>query len=203
MKEYAAFTATAQDIVDLLDSQRLARIVTIDPDGIPRIGVHVFVHDGLTVELHLVADDPQLDDVRRGSPVVIEVDEVLANAPSHWVDPANATHADQYYRCASLWGDTEVTSDIEAVASHLRGIMRRYQPEGRHEPVAPDHDFYGKAMRRLAIVRVHGTSTRSKFKLAQRTGRESREKILRGFHERGAPLDPRTAELIERARSGG
>lgn len=201
MKEYPAFTAGAQDIIDLLASQRLARIVTIDPDGIPRIGIHVFVHDGLTVELHLVADDPQLDDVRRGSPVVIEVDEVLASAPSHWVDPANATHADQFYRCASLWGATEVTSDIEAVASHLRGIMRRYQPEGRHEPVAPDHHFYGKAMRRLVIVRVQGTSTRSKFKLAQRTGRESREKILRGFHERGAPLDPRTAELIEQARN--
>ena len=200
MKEYPAFTASPQDIIDLLASQRLARIVTIDPDGIPRIGVHVFVHDGLTVELHLVADDPQLEDIRRGSPVVIEVDEILANAPSHWVDPANATHADQFYRCASLWGPTEVTSDIEAIANHLRGIMRRYQPEGKHEPVAPDHDFYGKAMRRLAIVRVQGTSTRSKFKLAQRTGRESRAKILRGFHERGAPLDPRTAELIERAK---
>jgi predicted FMN-binding regulatory protein PaiB len=202
MKEYPAFNASQQDIIDLIASQRLARIVTIDPEGIPRIGVHVFVHDGLTVELHLVADDPQLEDIRRGSPVVIEVDEVLANSPSHWVDPANATHADQFYRCASLWGATEVTTDIDAVSSHLSEIMRRYQPEGRHEPVAPDHDFYAKAMRRLAIVRIQGTSTRSKFKLAQRTGRESREKILRGFHERGAPLDPRTAELIEQARDG-
>lgn len=202
MKEYPAFTASPQDIIDLLASQRLARIVTIDPEGIPRIGVHVFVHDRLTVELHLVADDPQLEDVRRGSPVVIEVDEVLASSPSHWVDPANGTHADQFYRCASLWGPTEVTSDIDAVSAHLRGIMRRYQPEGRHEPVARDHEFYEKPMRRLAVVRVRGTATRSKFKLAQRTGRESREKILRGFHERGALLDPRTAELIERAKGG-
>src|SRR6476661_6574680 len=111
MKEYPAFSASAPDIIDLLQTQRLARLVTIDPDGIPRIGVHVFVHEALDVELHLVSDDPQLDDIRRGSPAVIEVDEPLASAPSYWMDPADATNADQFYRCASLWGATEVTAD--------------------------------------------------------------------------------------------
>src|SRR3954471_10609433 len=101
MKEYPAFAASPEDVVALIDSQRLARVVTIDPDGIPRIGLHVFIHDGLTIEMHLVNNDPQLDDVRRGSPVVIEVDETLATIPSHWHDPENATNADQFYRCAS------------------------------------------------------------------------------------------------------
>jgi predicted FMN-binding regulatory protein PaiB len=199
MKEYPAFAASPDDVVDLLASQRMVRLVTVDADGIPRIGVHVFVHDRLTVELHLVSDDPQLDDVRRGSPAVIEVDEVLASAPSHWVDPADATHADQFYRCASLWGGIETATDAEAVATHLQGIMRRYQPEGRHAPVSSDNDLYRRPMARLTVVRVHGTSIRSKFKLAQRTGRESRAQILQGLEGRGRPLDGRTAELIGKA----
>jgi hypothetical protein len=196
MKEYPAFTASPEEIVDLLVSQRMVRLVTIDGDGVPRIGVHVFVHDGLTVELHLVSDDPQLDDIRRGSPAVIEVDEVLASVPSHWMDPADATHADQFYRCASLWGGTETTTDPGAVAAHLQGIMRRYQPEGRHSPVSADNDMYRRPMARLTIVRVRGNSLRSKFKLAQRTGRESRAQILEGLAGRGGPLDGRTAKLI-------
>jgi hypothetical protein len=77
------------------------------------------VHDGLVVELHLVSDDPQLDDIRRGSPAVIEVDEVLASAPSHWIDPSDATHADQFYRCAALRSGsaTETTTDPAAVVT--------------------------------------------------------------------------------------
>ena len=202
MKEYPAFAASNEQVVELLASQRLARLVTIDADGVPRIGVHVFVHEGLTVELHLVSDDPQLDDIRRGSPAVVEVDEVLASVPSHWMDPVDATNADQFYRCASLWGETEVTSDVEAIAGHLRGIMRRYQPEGQHAEVSADHELYRKQIARLSVVRVRGTFVRSKFKLAQRTGRESRELILRGLEGRGTPLDERTAKLIEKATHG-
>lgn len=199
MKEYPAFVASPEDVLDLLASQRMVRLVTIDGDGIPRVGVHVFVHDGLTVELHLVSDDPQLDDIRRGSPAVIEADEVLASVPSHWIDAADATHADQFYRCASLWGETETTTELEAVATHLQGIMRRYQPEGRHVPVSSDSDMYRRPMARLTVVRVRGASLRSKFKLAQRTGRESRGQILQGLEGRGRPIDERTAELIEKA----
>jgi transcriptional regulator len=199
MKEYPAFAATVEQVADLLSSQRLVRLVTIDPEGIPRIGVHVFVHDALAVELHLVLDDPQLDDIRRGSPAVIEVDEVLATAPSHWTDPVDATHADQFYRCASLWGATETTTDPEAIAAHLRGIMGRYQPEGRHAPVVAGEAMYRRPIERLAVVRVRGSSVRSKFKLAQRTSRESRRQILQGLGDRGGELDKRTSELIDRA----
>jgi hypothetical protein len=111
MKEYPQFAASGEDVIALLASQRLARIVTIDADGIPRVGLHVFIHDGLTVEMHFAIDDAQLEDVRRGSPVVIEVDEALATAPSHWLDEANATNADQFYLFASLWGATSVVTD--------------------------------------------------------------------------------------------
>jgi predicted FMN-binding regulatory protein PaiB len=199
MKEYPAFAATVDQVGDLLSSQRLVRLVTIDPEGIPRIGVHVFVHDGLTVELHLVQDDPQLDDIRRGSPAVIEADEVLATAPSHWMDPVDATHADQFYRCASLWGTTETTADPEAIAAHLRGIMGRYQPEGHHAPVVAGDAMYRRPIERLSVVRVQGASVRSKFKLAQRTNRESRRQILEGLVRRGGEVDQRTAELIDEA----
>ena len=201
MKQYPAFEASHDEIAALLSSQRLVRLVTIDADGIPRIGVHVFVHDGLTVELHLVSDDPQLDDIRRGSPAVIEADEVLSSVPSHWMDPVDATNADQFYRCASLWGSTEMSTDVDAIAAHLRGIMGRYQPEGQHAEVSADHELYRKQITRLTVVRVRGTSVRSKFKLAQRTGREERQQIVNGLVQRGGPLDKRTAELIEKARS--
>jgi hypothetical protein len=139
------------------------------------------VHDGLVVELHLVSDDPQLDDIRRGSPAVIEVDEVLASAPSHWIDPSDATHADQFYRCAALRSGsaTETTTDPAAVVTSRAGAA--ISAGGPACPVSSDNDLYRRPMARLTTVRVRGTSMRSKFKLAQRTGRESRAQIVQGL----------------------
>ena len=196
MKEYPAYAASEQDVIALIESQRLARIVTIDSDGIPRVGVHVFIHDGLTIEVHMAIDDAQLADVKRGSPVVIEVDEPLAMTPSHWHDAENATNADQFYRCASVWGTVEVVSDADAIAAHLRGILARYQPEGRHAPVTHSDERYREAIDYLAVVRVEGKHIRSKFKLAQRSDAESRERTLAGLKERGGPLDKSTASLL-------
>jgi predicted FMN-binding regulatory protein PaiB len=201
MKEYPQFTASEADVVALLASQRLARIVTIDSDGIPRVGLHVFIHNGLTVEMHFATDDAQLEDVRRGSPVVIEVDEPLATSPSHWLDEMNATNADQFYLCASLWGTTTVITDVDAIATHLGGILAKYQPEGRHSPVSASADYYREAIRYLNVVRVVGTSMRTKFKLGQSTDAEKRERILARLRERGGPLDARSAALISGATS--
>jgi transcriptional regulator len=196
MKEHPAFRPSEQDVVDLFASQRLARIVTIDPDGIPRVGIHVFVHDALVIEMHLAKDDTQLADIHRGSPVVIEVDEVLSSAASHWIDEENATHADQFYRFASVWGATEIVTSPDAIAEHLRRILAKYQPEGRHAPVTATAEHYREAINYLEVVRVHGTSVRSKFKLAQTTEGQTRDTIVESLAKRGSPLDERTAALI-------
>jgi transcriptional regulator len=201
MKEHPAFTASTDEVIALFASQRLARIVTIDPDGIPRVGIHVFVHDGLVIEMHLAKDDTQLADIQRGSPVVIEVDEVLSNAASHWIDEENATHADQFYRFASVWGATEIVTTPDAIAEHLRRILAKYQPEGRHSPVTESAEHYRDAIRFLEVVRVHGTSIRSKFKLAQTTESATRDRIVDQLNQRRGPLDERTATLISRTNA--
>jgi transcriptional regulator len=202
MKEHPAFTASTEEVIELFASQRLARIVTIDPDGIPRVGIHVFVHDGLVIEMHLAKDDTQLADIQRGSPVVIEADEVLSSAASHWIDEENATHADHFYRFASVWGATELITTPEAIAAHLRRILAKYQPEGRHSPVTESAESYRDAIRFLEVVRVHGTSIRSKFKLAQTTEPKTREEIVRRLSEGGDPTAVRTAGLIRKASPG-
>ena len=55
----------------------------------------------------------------------------------------------------------------------------------------------GDQMGAITVVRVHGTSTRSKFKLAQTTEADSRSQIVRSLRARRASLDERTADFIE------
>src|SRR4051812_25783613 len=100
----------------------MVRLITVDPDGWPRVGLHVFVSRGLDVEVHLANDDEQLADMRRTPRAVIEVDDILSFSPSHWVDDRSAAHADQYYRCAMLRGVPELDATPDAVRDHLRAL---------------------------------------------------------------------------------
>src|SRR6185503_1249745 len=134
--------------------------------GWPRVGLHVYVHDGLAVEVHLANDDPQLADLRRTARVVVEVDDILSYSPSHWIDAENATHADQYYRCAMLRGEPTLVDASSAVVEHLRTLLERYQPEGKYAAVEHGHAAYMQYVERLTLVRLTPTDVATKFKLA-------------------------------------
>ena len=199
MKRYPEFHATEEDVIALLAAQRMGRLVTIDSEGSPTVGLHVFVHEGTTVELHLANDDVQLADLR-ARPAVFEVDDVLSQAPSSWHDPHDATHAEQLYRTATLRGRFEISSDPESLAKHLRGIVARYQPGEPSTPVTHDHEFYAGAIRSLSLVRLSTPEIVSKFKLSQSTEHVARERILAGLEQRGTPLDQATATAIRNAK---
>jgi uncharacterized protein len=198
MMDYPAFRAGEGDVAALLADQHMVRLITVDPDGWPRAGLHVHTSQGLDVEIHLVRTDPALEDIARSDKVVLEVDEVMSSAPSHWVDGDNASHADQFYRCALLRGTVELTTDAGAIIAHLAALLEKQQPEGRYAPLSARPDLYDGYLQRLTLVRMRTTEVTTKFKLGQRTPREAREQIISRLRERGTPIDVRSADLIER-----
>jgi uncharacterized protein len=197
MMDYPAFRANEHDVALLLAEQRMVRLITVDAEGWPRVGLHVHTSRGLLVEIHLVNTDPALEDIERSGKLVLEVDEIMSSAPSHWVDGENASHADQFYRHASLRGTVEVTRSREALVTHLTDLLAKQQPEGRYATIDARRDLYDHYLDRLTLVRMQATEVTSKFKLAQRTPQEARERIVDGLRSRAAPADLHTAALVE------
>lgn len=199
MKDYPQYHATADDAITFIDSQRIARLVTVSADGWPRIGVHVFVHDGLNVEMHLLEDDPHLEDIRNNGRALIEIDEPLANARSEWVDASDATNADQYYRCVVIRAAPVVVADRAAVVGHLTRVLARYQPGASHTPLEPAHSHYETHHPRLRVVRLAGENVSTTFRLAQRTQPAALTRIIDGLKASGTELEVRTADALEAA----
>ena len=177
----------------------MLRLVTIDADGWPRVGLHVYVACGLDLEVHLANDDAQLEDMRRTPRAVMEVDDILSFSPSHWVDEQSATHADQFYRCAMFRGVPELDPSGEAVTNHLRTLLQRYQPEGRYVGLDDDRASYGPLIGLLTVVRLTGAQLSTKFKLAQTTSSEARSLIRNRLDEQGTPLARATSEALAKA----
>jgi hypothetical protein len=196
VKHLPEYDASQVDAAQLLAQQRIVRLVTVDPAGWPRVGLHVFVHDELSVEMHLANDDPQLDDMRRTSLAVVEVDRLLAFSPSYWVDPESATHGNQYYQFAAFRGEPELAGSPEDVAAHLRALLARYQPEGGYEPIADDSSLYRSYYDQLTVVRLRPIEVLTKFKLLQLASPSVRTRVVDGLLERGGEVDRATMSAI-------
>jgi ribosomal protein S18 acetylase RimI-like enzyme len=78
-------------------------------------------------------------------------------------------------------------------------LMAKYQPEGRHVPIAADHPLYRRALDGVLVLRVALTRVDGKAKLAQNRGAEERARLLEGLWRRGEPGDVEALEAIRAA----
>jgi uncharacterized protein len=195
---HAYYTDVPQAAIDrLVDSQELGRLVTVGPDGTPHIGLYPFVHDGRTVDLHLVRADEQVADLRERPTCVFEVDDVLGVIPSYWVHPQYAGSATAYHRTVIYECVASVIEDPEAIAAQQRRLLDRYQPEGGYRPLDPGDPLYRGALGQLAAVTLRIARCRPKFKLGQNRPPEARRAVIAELRRRGRPNDARAADALE------
>ena len=164
-----------RDAVDrFVQSQELARLITVADDSIPHVGLYPFVYDGKTFDLHLVRSDEQIKDLKARPRCVLEVDEILAVIPSYWVSREYAGAATAYHRTVIFECEATVVEDPAAVAAQQERLLARYQPEGGFRSLDPESPLYRGAMTQLAAVRLDISRWRAKFKLGQNRPAEAR-----------------------------
>jgi predicted FMN-binding regulatory protein PaiB len=180
-----------------VQSQELARLVTVGDDGTPHLGLYPFVYDGSALDLHLVASDEQIHDLRARPRCVLEVDEVLGVIPSYWVHPEYAGSATAYHRTVIFECMGSVLDDPAAVAAQQVRLLARYQPEGGFRRLDHADPLYKSAIGQLAAVRFEIVRRRAKFKLGQNRPVEARRRVISELRKRGRPNDARAADALE------
>jgi predicted FMN-binding regulatory protein PaiB len=131
-----------------------------------------------------------------GRPVVAAAHETVASIPSWFLDPERACPATTYYLSAQAHGTLLEVVDPDRKAAVLAALMDKYQPEGRHVPIAADHPLYAKAIRGLLVAEVRIDRLDCKAKLGQNRTPEDRLRVLEALSRRGAPGDARAIETI-------
>lgn len=187
-----------RDEVDrLVQSQELARLITVGDDGMPHIGLYPFVYDGKTIDLHLVRSDEQITDLKARRRCALEVDEVLGVIPSYWVSSEYAGAATAYHRTVIFECEARLVEEPRAVAAQQQRLLARYQPEGGYRPLDPESPLYRGALAQLAAVTLEITRWRAKFKLGQNRPVEARRQVIAELRKRGRPNDGRAADALQ------
>jgi len=167
-----------EKIKEFLDKEHIGRIATIDQNGYPQIIPMNFVFLNDAIYMHSHTKGEKLENVTRNDKVGFEVDRELEFLPSYFEDPKDASLADTLYISVVIKGKGKIVNDKQEKTNALNGLMKKYQPEGRYEPISSDMHVLDE----VAIIKVMPDSMRGKYKIGQnlQTGarRELAEKIL-------------------------
>ena len=127
-----------EKIIQFLDEEHTGRISSIDENGCPQIIPMNFVLINESVYMHSHIKGEKLDNIKRNSKVGFEVDKNLEFLPSYFFDPDDASLADTLYISVVIKGEAHIISDVNEKVRALNALMKKYQPEGKYEPMKKD-----------------------------------------------------------------
>lgn len=121
------------EAVNFLRHRAAVHMAGVDNHGRPLLrAMHGIVMDGfLAFHGSPAGEKTQLE----GQQVVISAEDIVAEIPSHFVDPVRACPATTYYRSVHLKGAIEPVGDMQEKARILAALMDQFQPEGGHAPI--------------------------------------------------------------------
>ena len=148
-----------------------------------------FIYDGdKTVFLHLAKPNPVWDALTERRRALLSVFGAYTYIPGHWNQDEYGVPT-SYYAAVQLACDAEIVDEPAEVAAILERQLAHFQPEGKHAPVEPGDNPYGKLLGSIRGIRLSVTDVRAKFKFGANRTVEHRRVIGAKLADRGRPLD--------------
>ncbi|EPA04617.1 pyridoxamine 5'-phosphate oxidase family protein, partial [Candidatus Nitrosarchaeum limnium] len=126
---------STRKIQEFLNQEHVGRISSIDDNGYPQIIPMNFVYIDNCIYMHSHTKGEKIENIHRNNKVGFEVDRELEFLPSYFEDPKDASLADTLYISVVIKGKASLVTDKEEKTLALNGLMEKYQPEGRYEPL--------------------------------------------------------------------
>ena len=179
-------------IKEFLNKEHVGRIASIDENGYPLITPmnFVFLNDAIYMHSHIKGE--KLDNIRKRDKVGFEVDRELEFLPSYFEDPTDASLADTLYISVIIKGKGEIVENRDEKTIALNGLMKKYQPEGRYEPIRPEMEVVNE----VAIIKVTPNSMRGKYKIGQNLQKEERAELAKKILERNSSTAKETLKVM-------
>jgi len=181
-----------EKIKEFLDKEHVGRIASIDKNGYPQIIPMNFVFLGDAIYMHSHTKGEKLENVTRNEKVGFEVDRELEFLPSYFEDPKDASLADTLYISVVIKGKGEIVKDRNEKTNALNGLMKKYQPEGKYEPISSEMEVLDE----VAVIKITPDSMRGKYKIGQNERTEARMELAKKILERNSPTAKETLKIM-------
>lgn len=181
-----------EKIKEFLDQEHIGRIASIDKNGYPQIIPMNFVFLNDCIYMHSHTKGEKLENITQNPGVGFEVDRELEFLPSYFEDPNDASLADTLYISVVIKGMGKIIKDKKEKTLALNGLMKKYQPEGRYQPITPEMPVVDE----VAIIKVIPNEIRGKYKIGQQWPKEHRQGIANKILKRNSKTAKETLKIM-------
>ncbi len=181
-----------EKIKEFLDKEHVGRIASIDKNGYPQIIPMNFVFLDDAIYMHSHTKGEKLENVTRNEKVGFEVDRELEFLPSYFEDPKDASLADTLYISVVIKGKGEIVKDKKEKTNALNGLLKKYQPEGKYEPIS--HEM--EVLEEVTIIKITPDSMRGKYKIGQNLQTGDRMELAEKILERNSLTAKETLKIM-------
>ncbi len=181
-----------EKIKEFLNKEHVGRIASIDENGYPQIIPMNFVFLDDAIYMHSHTKGEKLENVTRNEKVGFEVDKELEFLPSYFEDPKDASLADTLYISVVIKGKGEIVKDKKEKTNALNGLLKKYQPEGRYEPISLEMEVLDE----VTIIKITPDSMRGKYKIGQNLQAEARMELAKKILERNSSTAKETLKIM-------
>jgi len=179
-------------IIQFLNEEQTGRISSIDKNGYPQIIPMNFVLINNIVYMHSHIRGEKLDNVKRNSKVGFEVDRNLEFLPSYFFDPNDASLADTLYISVVIKGEAVIVSDSTEKALALNALMKKYQPEGKYEPMRENM----QVLNEVVVIKIIPKEMNGKYKIGQNISKQKRIELAENILIRNSKTAQDTLEIM-------
>ena len=186
-------------IIQFLNEEQTGRISSIDENGYPQIIPMNFVLINNIVYMHSHIRGEKLNNIKRNSKVGFEVDRNLEFLPSYFFDPNDASLADTLYISVVIKGEAVIVSDSIEKALALNALMKKYQPEGKYEPMRENM----QVLNQVAVIKILPNEMNGKYKIGQHMPKQKRIELAENILIRNSKTAQDTLEIMGFAVENG
>ncbi|MBT6646570.1 MAG: pyridoxamine 5'-phosphate oxidase family protein [Thaumarchaeota archaeon] len=179
-------------IIQFLNEEQTGRISSIDKNGYPQIIPMNFVLINNIVYMHSHIRGEKLNNIKRNSKVGFEVDRNLEFLPSYFFDPNDASLADTLYISVVIKGEAVIVSDSTEKALALNALMKKYQPEGKYEPMRENM----QVLNQVAVIKILPNEMNGKYKIGQHMSKQKRIELAENILIRNSKTAQDTLEIM-------
>ena len=179
-------------IIQFLNEEQTGRIASIDEHGYPQIIPMNFVLVNDTVYMHSHIRGEKLENIKQNSKVGFEVDRNLEFLPSYFFDPDDASLADTLYISVVIKGEAHIVSDVNEKVLALNALMKKYQPEGKYEPMRTDMEV----LEAVAVIKIIPNEMNGKYKIGQNMSKQERIELAENILTRNTKTAKETLKVM-------
>ncbi len=151
-----------------------------------------FVFLNGTIYMHSHVKGEKLDNISCNNKVGFEADRELEFLPSYFEDPNDASLADTLYISVVIKGIGSLVTDREEKTLALNGLMEKYQPEGRYDPIKSDM----RVLDAVAVIKITLQTMHGKYKIGQNMNPADRMVLAQKILKRNSPSAKQTLKIM-------